>query len=87
MHGARHLTSSITAGLVYAALVFAVGFALGALRVTLIAPRLGETRAVLLEAPVMLAVSWMASNWNVARWQVPGDTVARFSWARLPLRS
>jgi hypothetical protein len=53
------------------------GFGLGTLRVTLVAPHLGETGAVLLEAPVMLAVSWIASTWSAARWQVPSDAAAR----------
>ena len=59
----------ITAGLVYAAMVFLVGFGLGTIRVTLIVPHLGETGAVLLETPIMLAVRWMASHWSAARFQ------------------
>lgn len=48
------------AGGLYFAIVFAAGFVLGAIRTTLIAPRLGEVGAVLLELPFMLAVSWIA---------------------------
>lgn len=47
------------AALAYFALVFSVGFALGTLRVYLIAPQWGGLPAVLLEAPVMLFVSWL----------------------------
>jgi hypothetical protein len=48
---------------VYALSVFAIGFALGAIRVLLLVPRLGDTAAVLLETPFMLAVSWKISRW------------------------
>lgn len=55
-----------------------VSFGLGSLRVTLIVSRLGEMDAVLLETPIMLAVSWMASHWSAARFQVPTHAAARF---------
>jgi hypothetical protein len=65
------------AGAIYFAMVFGLGFILGALRVTLIVPRLGALRAVLLEAPVMVIVSWFACQWLVQRLAVPGDTASR----------
>jgi hypothetical protein len=71
------VSPAIIAGLVYVAMVFMVGFGLGAIRVTLIVPHLGETLAVLLEAPIMLAISWKASHWCVARFQVPAGAGAR----------
>lgn len=43
----------------YAAIVFAIGFLLGTVRVLLIAPRLGALGATLIELPVMLAASWI----------------------------
>ena len=57
----------IKAGVAYFAVVFAAGFVLGALRVLAIAPRIGEIAAVLVELPVILAVSWFACGWIVAR--------------------
>ena len=42
---------TIRSGAVYFAIVFLVGFALGALRTLVMAPRLGDTLAVLLERP------------------------------------
>lgn len=47
--------------------VFAAGFIMGAVRVSVLAPRLGEFAATLLELPVILAVSWIASAAICAR--------------------
>jgi hypothetical protein len=60
----------VQAGVVYALSAFSIGFLLGAIRVTLVAPRVGETLAVLLEAPLMLAVSWKLSRWSAGRFGV-----------------
>lgn len=60
------------AGFVYFALIFALGFALGALR-TLVAPDAegsGRFVAVAAELPVMLAASWLASGAVIRRFEV-----------------
>ncbi len=59
------------AGLAYFGVVFAAGFGLGTLRVLVLAPKLGENAAVLLELPIILAVSWAACRWLIARFGVP----------------
>ncbi|WP_260436069.1 hypothetical protein [Burkholderia sp. Bp9143] len=41
--------------------MFAIGFALGTIRVLLLVSRLAETAAVLLEVPLLLAASWKVS--------------------------
>lgn len=52
------MISACVMGLRYYAIVFAVAFAMGIARTLVIAPRLGATAAVLLEVPVIVAVSW-----------------------------
>lgn len=59
------------------ALVFAAGFALGALRALWLGPLIGETAAVALELPVMLAVSWRATRFCIRRFSVPARLGAR----------
>jgi hypothetical protein len=48
------MTRSVRAGGVYFAAVFALGFALGIVRVLITAPAVGESAAVLLEIPILL---------------------------------
>ncbi len=69
---------AIVAGILYFAAVFAIAFCLGTVRVLLVAPRLGETLAVLLELPVVLWASWACCGALVTRLAVsprPGDRV------------
>jgi hypothetical protein len=62
---------TLKAGALYFALVFGAGFALGTLRVLLVVPRLGTRAAELIEAPFMLAVTFLAVRWTVRRLAVP----------------
>jgi len=59
------------AGALYFALVFGSGFLLGAFRVLVVVPRLGARAAELIEAPIMLAVTFFAARWVVRRLAVP----------------
>jgi hypothetical protein len=61
----------VKAGALYFALVFGTGFLLGAFRVLVVVPRLGARTAELIEAPVMLAVTFLAARWTVRRLAVP----------------
>lgn len=65
------MPSVVLAGSAYFAMVFGVGFVLGTLRVTWLAPRLGETKAVFAELPVMLTASTLVAIWLVTRFEVP----------------
>jgi hypothetical protein len=62
--------------LVYFALVFGTGFALGAIRVPLLVPRLGERYAELLEMPFMLAAIVLAARFVVRRYPLTRGTSA-----------
>jgi hypothetical protein len=65
------------AGALYAIIVFLIGFILGTIRVLLVAPPLGETTPVILEAPMMLAASWFVCRWCVDRLDVRRTVPAR----------
>ena len=61
----------LKASFAYFAIVFAVGFVLGALRVLITAPLLGDPWATIVELPVMLAGSWLVCNRVIAHWRIP----------------
>jgi hypothetical protein len=65
------------AGIAYTLGVFVFAFAAGTFRVMLVAPRLGTLLAVILEAPIVLAVSWQVSLWCTRRFAVSCDPRAR----------
>lgn len=71
------LRRALSAGALYFAVVFAAGFALGAIRGLVIAPAIGETAAVAIELPIILAISWMACHWIVARTAIAPTISAR----------
>ncbi|WP_149586917.1 hypothetical protein [Tabrizicola flagellatus] len=67
--------------LAYALPVFALAFCLGALRVTLVEPRIGPLAAVALEVPVVLALSWLVAGAVLRRW--PQDWPRRLAMGAL----
>lgn len=70
----RHVLWS---AVIYFAVVFVAAFALGVLRVTAIAPRLGELTAVLIEMPILLGISWVVCSQVVQYFEVPNEWVPR----------
>lgn len=65
------------AGFAYFALIFTAGVILGIGRAVGVAPYVGATTAVLIEFPVMLAVSWLVCGWSVRFFGVPDGLRAR----------
>ncbi len=51
----------------YFALTFAVGFVLGAVRMLIVVPRVGEVAAVLIECPFILVASFLIARWVLRR--------------------
>jgi len=71
--------AAIRAGLLYFVGAFAAGFMLGALRTTLVAPRVGALAAVGLELPLMLLASWAICGAILRRWPVASGLGARLT--------
>lgn len=76
---------AVLAGFVYAAVVFAAGFVLGALRMLMIVPRFGDWAAVVLELPVILAISWIVCGWVIRRFGVSMESGARLAMGSVAL--
>jgi hypothetical protein len=79
------MTNVIKAGATYFAIVYAIGFLLGTVRVFLLAPRVGEAGAVMLEAPLILGASWIASRWSGDRFAVPSAAAPRLAMGSVAL--
>ena len=67
------------------ALVFAVGFVLGAIRTLWVVPRVGVRTAELMEMPIMLAITIVAARWTVLRFSVPMMWSARLEMGCMAL--
>jgi hypothetical protein len=63
--------SEVKAALAYLTIVFSAAFLLGTLRVLVLVPWLGEMRAILLEVPVVLGISWVTCRWVMHRYAIP----------------
>ena len=61
----------LEASMVYFALVFGLGFLLGAIRVPLLVPRMGARRAELLEMPFMLIGIVLAARFVLKQFMLP----------------
>ncbi|KPF80507.1 hypothetical protein IP88_00010 [alpha proteobacterium AAP81b] len=72
---------ALIAGTAYFAALFALGFVLGAIRVTLVVPQLGMLGATAVEAPIMLAAGWWLCRRTVRHWRVPEALAPRATMA------
>jgi hypothetical protein len=64
----RNMRILLKAEAEYFAVIVAAGFAFGTVRTLLIAPRIGELSAVVVEIPLMLLASWIACKFVVGRY-------------------
>ena len=70
MRGARQRSdTAVIRGIIYWALIYAVGFALGTVRILLVVPLLGERAAELIELPVMLVATYFAARFVTQRFK------------------
>jgi hypothetical protein len=67
----------IRAGTLYFALVFAIGFVFGTVRQLLLVPYLGELGGVAVEAPLMVAASYLVARWVIGRLAVAREVPQR----------
>ena len=75
----------LKAGILYFALVFGIGFVLGAIRTLWVVPRVGTWIAELMEMPIMLVVTIVVSRWVVLRLLVPFVPFARLGMGGIAL--
>ena len=75
----------LKAGVLYFAVVFGAGFVLGAVRTLLVVPRVGTRTAELMEMPIMLVVTIVASRWVVLRLLVPFMPLVRLGMGGIAL--
>lgn len=61
----------LRAGALYFLLVFTLGTVLGVARITIVAPRIGATGALLAELPLMLLGAWFICRAILRRIEVP----------------
>lgn len=71
------MENALKAGTLYFAIIFAVGFLLGAIRIFILSPYFGETLAVVIELPFILALSWSVCSHLIIRFQVSSAWMSR----------
>lgn len=65
------MNRALIAATVYFLILFALGFALGTIRVLFVAPWTGVLGATFIEVPLMLIAAFFTCRWAIGRWQVP----------------
>lgn len=77
------MNRALIAATVYFVILFALGFALGTVRVLFVAPWTGVLGATLIEVPLMLIAAFFTCRWAIGRWQVPPTLSAHGAMALL----
>lgn len=75
----------IKAGSAYFAVVFFCAFLFGICRGLVLTPVLGKAGAVLVELPLVLAISWLSSTFLIARFGISGSLMQRLAMGALAL--
>jgi len=70
---------TLAAAAAYFAIVFSLAFLLGVARTLFVAPRVGEVIAVLIEAPILLLISWRAASWSIRRFSIAARASERLT--------
>ncbi|XOV88197.1 MAG: hypothetical protein ACFHX7_25105 [Pseudomonadota bacterium] len=83
--GQRRPDAWITGGLVYFAAALLLGFLLGTLRTLVMIPLVGEVVAVLLELPIILALTWLCCRQIIGRFGIAPRWQDRFQMGALAL--
>lgn len=73
------MKASFQAGAAYFALVFALGFLLGTVRVLIFVPQLGEFYSGLIELSIILTAAWFICRWLVDRFKLGHQWRVRFA--------
>ncbi|GLR23966.1 MULTISPECIES: hypothetical protein [Alphaproteobacteria] len=75
------MNRALIASTIFFLALFALGFALGTVRVIFIAPRVGQLAAVAAEVPIMVIAGFFACRWTLKHCRVPGTLVIRWVMA------
>jgi len=75
----------LKASLLYFVTVFGAGFVLGTIRTLWVVPRIGTRRAELMEAPIMLLVTMVASREIALRLRIPPAPSGRLAMGVIAL--
>ena len=70
---------ALIASSIYFLALFGLGFALGTIRVLIVAPRYGELAATLAEVPLMLLAAMYICQRVIRHWHVPGAMKLRWT--------
>ncbi len=79
------MPEAIKAGIMFSILGFVIGSVLGTIRVLYLVPRYGPDMAVLIELPVILAISWNACGIILRHIPVPAAIGARLVMGAIAL--
>ena len=75
----------LKAGILYFAIVFGAGFALGPIRILWAVPRFGTRMAELMETPIMFVVTLVAARWIVRRFALQFTAASRIGTGSIAL--